>query len=163
MNVNNIILQFVYFINNSYEGINELSKQIEYNNRNIILADKVENGFYQFVWEIIVESQLCFNKEYLEPYGDGADFYEKSSRVIYPEKWADKKICINVTNKLDCFSMKSISAQNLDLVKFVHYNGSEYSVSKPFDFVLCEDPIGNQFLFKFDEVNYFIIKVKGNG
>nr|WP_315422895.1 hypothetical protein [uncultured Pedobacter sp.] len=160
MNVNNVINQFVSFINNSYEGVDKLSRIIENNIRNIVLADKVENGFYQFIWEIIVETQLCCNEEYLEPYGDGADFYGKSSRVIYPEKLANRKIGVSVKDKVDFFSNKNIRIQNLDLIKFVNYNGSEYSAGKPFDFVLCEDSLGNQFLFRLNEVDYLVIKVK---
>lgn len=160
MNTNSIINQFVSFINNSYEDINELSKNIENNNKNIILADKIENGFYQFIWEVLVEAQLCSNSDYLEPYGDGADFYGKSSRVIYPERLANKKINITVIDKVDYFSKRKITIRNLDLLKFVNYNGSEYSVSKPFDFVLCEDSLGNQFLFKLNDIDCSITKIE---
>lgn len=156
MNINNIINQFVSFINNSFKGINELSKNIENNNKNIILADKIENGFYQFIWEIIVEAQICFDGDYLEPYADGADFYGKSSRVSYPDKLANKKINISVTDKVEIFSKENVSIQNLDLIKFVNYNGSEYSVSKPFDFVLCEDYLGNQFLFRLIDADFTV-------
>jgi len=159
MNVNGIIKQFVCFINNSYKGLNELFLALENEKKDIILADKIENGFYQFIWEIIVESQLCSNKEYLEPYGDGADFYGTSSRVIYPDKLAGKKISINVTDREDRFSKKNVKMQNLDFIKFVNYNEGKYSVSEPFDFVLCEDNLGNQLLFKFDEVDYLIIRI----
>jgi hypothetical protein len=160
MKVNSIINQFVSFINNSNERINELSNNIESNKKNIVLADKIENGFYQFIWEIIVEAQLCSEDDYLEPYGDGADFYGKSSRVIYPEKLANKKINISVTNKIDYLSKRSIINQNLDLIKFVNFNGKEYSVSNPFNFVLCENQLGDRFLFGLNDIDFWIVKME---
>lgn len=156
MDVSIVINQFVTFLNSSYDGISELVEHIENDNNNIILADKIENGYYQFIWEMIVEIQLCSNGDYLEPYGDGADFYGKSSRVIYPEKVANKKIIVSAKNNLDYFSQKNIEAENLDLLKFVNYNGEYYTVAKPFNFVLCEDYLGNQFLFKLNEAEFVL-------
>lgn len=160
MKVNSTIHQFISFINNSNEGINKLSNDIENNKKNIVLADTIENGFYQFIWEIIVEAQLCSEDDSLEPYGDGADFYGKSSRVIYPDKLANKKIIVSVINKVDSLSNRSIINQNLDLIKFVNFSGKEYSVSKPFDFVLCEDQQGTQFLFGLNDIDFWIVKME---
>lgn len=157
MDVSAVINQFVAFINLSYDGIAKLFQHIEIDNKNIILADKIENGFYQFIWEIMVEAQLCPQGEYLEPYGDGGDFYEKSSRVVYPEKEASAKVVVKATDSLDLFSQQIIKQENLDLVKFVNYDGNHSSVNKPFDFVLCEDYSGNHFLFKLNDVEFSLL------
>lgn len=160
MDVNSTINQFATFINNCYEELIDLSHSIEINNMNFDLADKIENGFYQFIWEIMVETQLCFGENSLEPYGDGADFYGKSSRVVYPEKFATNKIIVNVIDEYDFFAKKKITIQNLDFVKLVTFNGYEYSVKKPFDFVLCEDCLGNQFLFSLNKVDFLLAKIE---
>ncbi len=160
MKVNAVIKQFVSFINVSNDGIKQLYSNIENEKRNIDLADILENGYYQFIWEIIVESQICSKGDYLEPYGDGADFYGESSRVVYPEKFANKKIIVSVVNKVDYFSKISKFNQNLDFIKFVSFNGKEYSVTKPFDFVLCENQLGKQLLFRFEDVDFWIINIR---
>jgi hypothetical protein len=159
MDVSAVINQFVTFINNSYDEIAQLFQCIENDKKNIILADKIENGFYQFMWEIIVEAQLCPEENYLEPYGDGADFYGKSSRVVYPGKFANDKINVNVKNRLDYFSQKISTIENLDLVKFVNFENNQYFVKRPFDFVLCEDYSGTRFLFRLNEVTFSLVKI----
>jgi hypothetical protein len=159
MDVSVVINQFITFLNNSYDGIAKLVQYIDNERNDIILADKIENGYYQFIWEIIVEAQLCTEGDYLDPYGDGADFYGKSSRVVYPEKAANTKIIVNVKNNLDYFSQRKTTSENLDLLKFVSYDGSHYFITKPFDFVLCEDYLGNQFLFKLNEVGFSLEKI----
>jgi hypothetical protein len=159
MDASVVISQFVAFINNSYDGIFKLVHYHVYDKHNIILADKIENGFYQFIWEMVVETQLCFEGEYLEPYGDGADFYGKSSRVVYSEKEANAKIVVNVNSGFDYFSKEKDTFENLELLKFVSFDGSHYFDRKPFDFVLCEDYSGRRFLFKLNEARFFYLKL----
>lgn len=159
MNINFIINQFVVFMNNNIEGIKELSNNIEKKKRDIMLADKIENGFYQFIWEMIVEAQLCSGDDYMDPYGDGADFYGKSSRVTYPEKLASKRISVSVINKIDYKSNRLITYSDLDLIKFINFSNNKYSVSKPLNFVLCENLEGNQFLFRINDVDFCFVNL----
>lgn len=170
MNITKIINQFVTFLNVSHKEIIKLTHNIEINNRNIDLSNQIEHGFYQFMWEIIVEGQLCRKANYttgdftaggyIVPYGDGADFYGDYERVIYPEKLATHKVEVHIGNSIDCFSLQIIFPKKLELIKFVNYNGSIYSVGKPFDFVLCEDYIGNRFLFRLNEVEFFLVELE---
>jgi hypothetical protein len=156
MYINEIINQFVLFINNCDDNIIEITKKIEYNKKDYELADKIKNGFYQFIWEMVVENQICSRNDFLEPYSEGADFYGTSSRVVYPEKFATKTIKVEINNKLDHFSKKNITTKHLELIKFVSFINNEYFEKKPFDFVLCDDISGKKFIFKMSEVDFYL-------
>lgn len=159
MTINNEIKNFSNFLNNSFEQIYGISQKIELERRNIVLADKIENGFLQFAWEMIVESVLCTGQDSLVPYGDGADFYGRSSRVTYPDKLATHCIKVHTNNAKDLLLNKISAEKSLDFIKLVTYNGEYYSQKPPFDFVLCDDSDGNRMVYSLSEVNLVLEEI----
>lgn len=161
MNFNNQINEYADFLNQSFRYIYNYTKKIQENEDYLTWADQVENGYLQFMWEIMVESELRKKADFLEPYGDGADFYGTSSRVIYPKENATKKIVIFAKNSIDAASNKLIINQPFDFIKLIHFDGQFYCQKAPFDHVLCENGIGKKFIFKLNEIDFLLEDIEG--
>lgn len=156
MNINNEIIAFADYLNKSFKEVFDVSQKIEIERKNIFLADKIENGYLQFIWEIIVESLVCNNEEFIEPYGDGADFDEMSSRVTYPMRVANRKVIVHVKESVDLLSGKNYINQNFDFIKLVSFDGKAYSQNVPFAFALCDDSIGGKYLFNIKTSDFIL-------
>lgn len=157
MNFNRQVKKYANILNQSFKIIYDFTKT---NERDLIEADQVENGYLQFIWEMVVESELRKNSDYLEPYGDGADFYGTSSRAIYPEKNATKKLVIHVKNKIDLISNKIVIDKKFDFIKLIHFDGQFYYQKSPFDSVLCDNEIGNKSIFRLNEVDFILENIE---
>lgn len=163
MQVTAVVIEFSNFLNKAFGDICVISRRIEHDHNNIILADDIEKGFLQYMWESMVESQLCNVNESLETYGDGADYYGESSRVVFPERQATHRIAVVVTETIDLLTGDNITASDMELGKFVSYDGTFYGEYAPFNSVLCEDENGRVFLFKRENVEFFLRQISYQG
>ena len=152
--INREILAFAKHLDKCYVDILEVSNRIETVQENIVLADKVENGFLQFAWEMIVECVICQGEEAIEPYRDGADFYPSSSRVVFPQKKANLKVCAYIERAEELISHKIFAKGHFDFVKLVSFDGTCYFQEPPFSFVLCVDMQGTKLIFDFQSVTF---------
>ncbi|WP_440066348.1 hypothetical protein [Tenacibaculum discolor] len=156
-NVTKTIDYFIEYLNINWSNFKDKVETIKHKDewqKKDLLAD-----WMQFNWEIFVESFLCKNNEYLESYGEGAECNKSSDRVRFPEKRASHKIIcksrLDVVSK-DYLTNNLILPQDKEFYKFVSFDGKYYSESPPFNYTLVQDNFGEYFLFKNEEVFFFI-------
>jgi len=93
--LNDIILGFSKFLSVSWGAIHETTSMLEHGDKNGLVSD-----WMQANWEILVETPLRellgFENAFLEPYGEGADCNNNSSRVWLPE--------VSATHRIICHS-----------------------------------------------------------
>lgn len=160
-NITNTINHFIEFLNINWDDLNNKIKGIEYKDewqKRDLLCD-----WLQFNWELLVESFICKNDEYLISYGTGAECNKGSDRVRFPKKKVSHKIiCKSKTNTLpkDYLSNNLMLPEDKEFYKFVSYNGDFYSDSAPFDFTLMQDDLGEYYLFKNEEIIFFKIRIE---
>lgn len=158
--INDVINEFSNFLDQSFESILDISKKIEKEQSNIFLADMIENGYLQFMWEMSVESRICKSNDYLSPYGDGADFYPLSSRVTQPDKKATKEIIVYVTSSFELLNSVLVCNKCYDFIKFISYDGYHYNQSPPFEYVLCENEIGEKKIFSRKDIRFVLSDIQ---
>lgn len=158
MKINEGIVEFSRFLNTTFNDVYNFCQKIEIEKRNIILADQIENGYLQFFWEIVIEKSLLQSTYSIEPYGDGADFYPTSSRVLSPEKVATHKIVVQVKNCKNHLSGNIVNGA-FDFIKLISFNDGCYYQNVPFDFVLCDDNNGTKYVFIINDVDFVLQEV----
>lgn len=155
MNINEIIIRFSVFLNSTFAELLKVSKVIE--KEDVFYAEKLESGYLQYIWETLVELAVCDENEGLVPYGDGADFFDLSSRVLFQSKVAVKQIEVVVNNSIDYISKSRVLNSKLEFNKLVNFKQGVYSSEAPFDYVRCENEEGDVFIFKLSEVDFVLV------
>ncbi|MEO9511833.1 MAG: hypothetical protein ABJP86_08940 [Flavobacteriaceae bacterium] len=156
---NNIILNYLSFLNASSESFQNLGTIVE----NSDYLRELQNDYLQANWEILVESVICKpGKEFLEIYGEGADCNRNSSRVCFPKKMATHKIKVKPKYSieiLDRITEESIELQEYFFNSFVFYSDRDYSIKSPFNAVLIEHENEDKYAVV-DVNNIFFEKIK---
>ncbi len=140
-------------LNAMWEKINSLANNIE--------GDSLLNDWKQVNWELIVEQNLPVGETtLLQPYGEGADFYGDSSRIIYPEALPTHAVsCCSQNGAVDQITGNSISfpTEGFELDCFVTIREGWYFEEPPFDCVLVFDN-DDQFVFLIENVTFNLKK-----
>ena len=136
MNVNEVVLGFRRFLNESMPSIIDLTAQSD--------GQASLGDWMQANWELLVEANVLNTNsgEYLDIYGEGADCSASSSRVWQPEALPTHKIiCRSKDGRsiYDILTGDQISQTELDFDQFVSWNGEKYGEKPPFDFVLLNN------------------------
>jgi len=150
MEVTKSINNFRNFILHSWEGLSFFLNNCDD-------PEEMLNNWLQANWEILIESTLTKENEYLEVYGFGADCNGESSRVCYPDKLPTRRIlCYPTNGKLvkDYLSNENVDIANCDFMGFVSLDDNYYKVKPPFDFVLLSKD--SQFLIHFEDVIFVL-------
>lgn len=109
-------------------------------------------------WEMFVEAALPPGT-FLEPYGEGADCNDQSSRVYRPEALPSHAIvCHPRSTKTEVIDQLAGTAVSVDpaglpLEEFVTMAGTWYERCPPFDCVLVEDALGPR-VFRIEDVEF---------
>lgn len=109
-------------------------------------------------WEMFVEAALPPGT-FLEPYGEGADCNEQSSRVYRPEALPSHVIvCRPRSTKTEIVDLLAgtavpVDSAGLPLEEFVTMAGTWYERCPPFDCVLVEDAVGPR-VFRIEDVEF---------
>jgi hypothetical protein len=153
--ITNEILQFSDFLNTSWSFIELYFEKDTELNGNL-------SNWLQANWEILVESAVCDNGEFILVYGDGADFDDsESSRVTYKSVLATH--CIKVktrkNNIIDFYSkevIKDLSTYHFN--QFVSIDTSNKIGMEPeFDFAELEDESLNKKVWVYkNDLIYFL-------
>lgn len=135
------VRRFAQFLNASWEMANATVATPNNDKATNLVSD-----WAQANWEILVEAPLRktsnFRQAYLEPYGDGADCNDSSSRVWNPHALPTHRIVCRGLNKpliLDLLSGRTIDTTR-DPVIFDHFATKSarnwHEETPPFDCVL---------------------------
>jgi len=137
MTTDNAIRIFSEFLNSSWTIVNQLLI-----GRNYTSNDDSLNDWLQSNWEFLVERKILKINDYLEVYGDGADFNGASSRITDPNAVANFKIkVISKNNKpvYDVLNEEKITLVNTNFNKLIGFKNGFFIMEPEFNFVLLDD------------------------
>ena len=125
-------------------------------------GDSFLDDWKQSNWELIVESNLCEEERvFLEPYGEGADYYGESSRIIQPEALPTHAVyCQSEKSVIDRLTGTPIfiPKEGLPLECFVALREGWYYEEPPFDCVLIMKD-DEQLVFKIEDIRFVLTKI----
>lgn len=149
-NINKIVRQFKLFVETSWPSVMSV---FEENSE----AENLLSDWLQANWELIVEASIFQGGSgYLEVYGDGADCNDPSSRVWMPEAVTTHRIfCRSGTGKSvkDFVTETHVEIDDLSFEHFVSWDGSLYSHSPPFEYVLMSND-KDIFIIQLDDISF---------
>lgn len=137
MNVDNAIRLFAIFLNASWTSTTQLLTERYYTSN----EDSV-NDWLQANWEILVERKILEIGEYLEVYGEGADFNGASSRITDPTSFPTYMIQVlakNGSSIYDFLNEEETASISLTFEKLVGFRDGFYVLEPDFNFVLLTD------------------------
>lgn len=137
MEIDKAIRTFVDFLNSSWIIVSQLLL-----NRDCTSNDDSINDWLQANWELLVERKVLKVNEYLEVYGEGADYNGASSRIVDPEALPSFKVIVkskNSNNVLDILNTEQVRLENVTFDKIVGFKNGFYTLEPEFKYVLITD------------------------
>ena len=137
MTTDKAIRIFSDFLNSSWTIVNQLLIDRAYTSNENSLNDWLQSN-----WEFLVERKVLKINDYLEVYGNGADFNGTSSRITDPGAVANFKIkVISKNNKpvFDALNEEEVTLFNTDFNKLIGFKNGFYIMEPEFNFVLLDD------------------------
>lgn len=128
---------FADFLNNSWSIVHEVLM-----NRDYTTDESSVNDWLQANWELLVERKVLKINEYLEVYGDEADFNGDSSRITDPDASPNYKVRVKpkIGNEVfDLLNKERVESYRLSFDKLVTFREGFYFLEPGFEFVLCID------------------------
>lgn len=154
MDINKDIKHFSEFLTASWNSVIPLLSARTYTS-----DEDSANDWMQANWELLVERKILPLNEYLEVYGDGADFNGISSRITDIDKIATYYLSVFVSNGKDLLTNNNIKDTSFIFEKFVGFKAGFYTISPPFNCVLVLDRNNTESVFNIEEVNFELCKV----
>jgi hypothetical protein len=142
MDVTKQMLAFLDILNINIEKVESLLRN---NNLDEDDVENTINNWIQFNWESLVEKIVCSENEFLEYYGEGADYYNEFYRVTYSTAEPTHKIvCRSISGDLliDLLSEKAIDVAQKEFVRFLNFDGYYYSNKPIFKHLMLDDDNG---------------------
>jgi hypothetical protein len=106
--------------------------------RGEMLGDRQDRyNWIQANWEVLVEANLWRARDIpivLEPYGEGADFDGRASRITFPERSPSHAIVVKATGAVDVLTGTTLGQNNYQFEEFVRWNGKQYEALPPFGY-----------------------------
>lgn len=137
MDIDKAIRVFSDFLNSSWIIVSQLLLNRDYTSN----EDSI-NDWLQANWELLVERKVLKVNEYLEVYGDGADYNGASSRITDPEALPNFKVIIKTKNGnsvLDILNNEQVRFENVTFDKIVGFKNGFYTLEPEFKYVLITD------------------------
>jgi hypothetical protein len=137
MNVDNAIRLFANFLNGSWTSTTQLLT-----NRSYTSNEDSINDWLQANWEILIERKILKIDQYLEFYGEGADFNGASSRITDPTSSPTYKIQVlpkNGSSVYDFLNEEETASLSLNFEKLGGFRDGFYVLEPEFNFVLLTD------------------------
>ena len=155
MLIDKAIRVFATFMNKSWEEVNQLLVDRDYTSN-----ESSVNDWLQSNWELLIERKVLKINEYLEVYGDGADFNGASSRITDPNSAANFRIKIKpkIGNRVfDILNEEEIIPSNLIFDRLVGFRDGFYVLEPEFNFVLFNDEdIGIERVLRLNDVEFVL-------
>jgi hypothetical protein len=153
MKIDNAIRIFVNFLNSSWATASPLLL-----NRDYTSDEDSINDWLQANWELLVERKVLKVNEYLEGYGEGADYNGGSSRIADPEALPNFKVIVKLksSNKIfDILNNEHVILENIVFEKIVGFKNGFYVIEPEFKYVLITDNnLGLERVITLDEVEF---------
>ena len=157
--VTKVILDFSAFLEENYQYMYDKVSNMEC--RDEFQQLDIINDWFQFNWEIFVESELCESGKSLMPYGEGADCNFDSDRVRFPEMRATYKIVVSSSGK----SIKDSLSGKYSIIKekeFDKFAGVENNliISNSFDKVVLLEEGEVYGMFNKNELSFKLVLIE---
>jgi hypothetical protein len=153
MEIDKAIRTFTGFLNSSWDIVYQLLL-----NRDYTTNESSINDWLQANWELLVERKVLKVNEYLEVYGDEADFNGDSSRITDPEALPNFRVIVKIKNDnpiLDVLNNEQVRFENATFDKIVGFENGFYTIGKKFEYVLIIDPVsGLERVVAIDDVEF---------
>lgn len=137
MMIDKAIRVFATFMNNSWVEVNQLLVDRDYTSNESSVSDWLQSN-----WELLIERKVLKINNYLEVYGDGADFNGASSRITDPNSTANFRIKIKpkIGNRVfDILNEEEIMPSDLIFDRLVGFRDGFYVLEPEFNFALFND------------------------
>ena len=153
MKIDIAINTFVNFLNSSWIIVSQLLFERDYTT-----DEDSTNDWLQANWELLVERKVLKVNEYLEIYGEGADYNGASSRIIDPEALPNFKIIVKTKNGnsiLDVLNNEQVRFENVTFDKIVGFKNGFYTLEPEFKYVLItDDNLGLERVVAIDDIEF---------
>lgn len=157
MQVDKITKSFATFLSSSWNSVQPLLKNRSYTDDEASLYDWIQAN-----WELLIERKILSLNNYLEPYGQGADFNGSSSRITDIEAIATHTLRVYSKKPVrEYLNNQIIDTLSFELIfeEFVTIENHFYTYSPPFDYTLTRDKQGEKRVFHLDDIFFEIKKV----
>jgi hypothetical protein len=157
MNLDIAIRIFANFINDTWNTVMPLIKGRDYTSDESSISDWLQSN-----WEILVERKVLKINQFLEVYGEGADFNGASSRITDINALPSFTIQVNQFSKEKVFDLLNdeyVSISNADFIELVSFEDGFYSKTPKFDSVLIEDSTGTERVILIDEIKFVLKEI----
>lgn len=150
MDIDKVIRVFSDFLNKSWGVIIPLLSDRSYTTEESSKSDWLQSN-----WEILVERKVLQLNEYLEVYGEGADFNGESSRITDIDSFPTHFVKVLVNNDKDILNNSEIESSEYTFERLVGFRDGFYTDIPPFDFVLVQDEdIGIERVFLLEQIKF---------
>lgn len=160
MDIDKAIRVFSDFLNSSWIIVSQLLLNRDYTSN----EDSI-NDWLQANWELLVERKVLRVNEYLEVYGEGADYNGSSSRIVDPEVLPNFKVVTKSRNGdkvLDILNNEQISLGDITFEKLVGFINGFYTFEPEFKYVLLsDDNLGLERVVILEDVVFELEKLQG--
>ncbi len=156
MDIDNAIKIFSTFLNKSLDTIIPLLSDRSYTTDEGSISDWLQSN-----WEILVERKVLQLNEYLEVYGEGADFSRESSRITDTNSFPTHFVKVLVDNEKDVLNNLEIELSEYNFERLVGFIDGFYTDTPPFDFVLVQDEIiGIERVFSLKKIKFELQSIR---
>lgn len=150
MHIDKAIRIFSVFLNKSWGVIIPLLSD-----RSYTTDESSKSDWLQSNWEILVERKVLQLNEYLEIYGEGADFNGESSRITDINSFPTHSVKVLVSKEQDVLNNVEIDSSEYSFERLVGFREGFYTDIPPFDFVLVQDEdIGIERVFLLEKIKF---------
>ena len=158
MKIDEAIKVFANFLNSSWIIVSQLLFNRDYTSN----EDSI-NDWLQANWELLVERKVLKLNEYLEVYGEGADYNGASSRIADPEALPNFKVIVRTKNGsdiLDVLNNEQVRFENATFDKIVGFKNGFYTLEPEFKYVLItDDDLGLERVVAIGDVEFRLEKL----
>lgn len=152
MDIDKAIRIFSEFLNSCWKNV---LPSLE--NRTYTTNESSINDWLQANWELLVERKVLPLNEYLEIYGEGADFNGRSSRItdIQSIPQYSIKVISCCSDLVDLLNNTEVGNSELTFEKLVGFENGFYIDNPPFNYVLTQDESsGIERVFSMEKVKF---------
>jgi len=156
MNIDSAIRIFADFLNLTWITVDPLTSGRDYTSDESSKSDWVQAN-----WELLVERKVLPLNNYLDVYGEGADFNGSSSRITDVDSYPTFSVCVIVDNADDVLNNQGIYNSKYFFDRFVGFVNGFYVDSSPFEYVLIhDDSTGMERVFFISDVKFELQEIK---
>ncbi len=157
LKIDQAVRLFAEFMNSSWTTVIPLLVERPYTTDEDALNDWIEAN-----WELLVERKVLQIDEYLEPYGEGADFNAPSSRITAPDALSTFGVEVNQATKegvYDCLNDEHFQFEGATFMELVGFKKGFYTKEPIFKYVLIKDSTKTERVVSIDDVRFQLYKM----